>query len=92
MRTEEKRIVLLGVFGRRDLDSGISEKRRPARRRSNLKQVFKAGGRWPRLGYSRNYLSPEVGNHNLALGWIHQGDHQQKQHDGRSADEQLVRH
>jgi hypothetical protein len=42
-------------------------------RRSNPKQVFRAGGGWPSPGYGLNYLNPERRSR-LALAWIRQGD------------------
>ena len=62
------------------------------RRRSNPKQVFRAGGGWPSPGNGLNYLNPEFADHCLALAWTRQGDHQQKQHDGHGKNEKLVRH
>ena len=88
----DERIFYLGALGHRDRVAGTPGNRRLPARRSNLEQVFRAGGSWHSLGNSRIYLNPEVTNLCLALAWIRQGDHQQKQHDGHGKNEQLVRH
>jgi hypothetical protein len=62
------------------------------RQPTNPKQVFRAGGSWPNFVKGWNYLNPGFTNHCLALAWVRHGDHQQKQHDGRGKNEQLVRH
>ena len=86
-----KEFVSWEAFAHRDRGSGTLGIKL-GHQRSNQWQAFRAGGSWPSLGAGRIYLNPPVTTHCLAFAGIRQGDHQQKQHDGHSTNEPLVRH
>jgi hypothetical protein len=61
-------------------------------RRNNPEQVFRPGGDWHGPENGQNYLNPPLPDHCLALACIHQGNHQEKQDDGRGKNENLIGH